>query len=131
MENASVFRDKFACPRRIDAPEFEKVDYWRDGADRWTGESTAWPHSYAMPRFCSYCGGIHPDDAFNLVVEGWAMTLTENHYKFFMTPDNGEQTPVPHVKLYLMHFSQEQVLRMDDVFRARRSFMVAPSEVKN
>lgn len=116
---------KFACPRRIDAPEGEALDYWRAGVERWNINGARWPEGASMPRACSYCGGVHPGDAIDLLIDGWALEMSDHHYKFYMQPDNGAERPLPPVKLYLMHFSQEEVLRADDVIRARRAFMTS------
>jgi hypothetical protein len=117
--------EKFACPRRADAPEGEALDYWRAGGERWNINGARWPESSNMPRVCSYCGGVHPGDAIALLADGWSLGLSEQHYKFYMQPDSGEADPLPPLKLYLMHFSQTEVLRADDVIRARRAFMTA------
>lgn len=120
-------REKFVCPRRIVRDLQE--DEWRDGATRWTGKSgfEVWPDGFMKPHTCSYCGGIHPDDAIELLIDGWEFEQTEKPWKFYMHPPGGEAYPVPAVKVYLMHWTREQVARVQDVVRTRRVFIEAAS----
>jgi hypothetical protein len=67
---------------------------------RWGGE---------QPRTCSFCGGIHPDDAVALIKAGWRVGVTDKRYKRYMEPPQGTGYPLPPVKLYTQHFSPEQI----------------------
>jgi len=91
---------------------------------------TYWPWGFKKPRTCSYCGGIHPDDALRLLKEGWEVDTTTKTYKRYMDPPGYAEyiqkftanirkcidvliphieSPVPPVKLYVYHFSQKQI----------------------
>lgn len=95
-----------------------------------------WLWKWGPPRTCSFCGGIHPEDAIRLVSEGWEVETTfGKSYKryleapgykahiekmseiarttrdFSMLPDYW--SPVPPVKVYVAHFSQDQVDRFN------------------
>lgn len=62
------------------------------------------------PRTCSFCGGIHPDDAARLVREGWHVGSTDKAYKRYLEPPTHRSGGlIPPVKLYVQHFSPGQV----------------------
>jgi hypothetical protein len=120
--------EQFLCPRRAGyvADEF---DTWRTGSERWdSGDWIQWPESFVKPRTCSHCGGVHPDDAIELLTEGWSLEMTDKGYKFYMHPPE-RHSVVPPVKLYLMHWTHEQVARADEIVRARRQFMTDARDV--
>lgn len=83
-------------------------------ANRW------WPSPYKggtvwqidwQPRTCSYCGGVHPDDAIRLHEEGWIVESTTKNYKFYLKPPGAGWAPVPPVKVYLAHFDSPAIKR--------------------
>lgn len=98
---------------------------------------TRWPGSGEMPQTCSFCGGIHPDDAARLVREGWEIESTTKPYKKYLNPPgylvamnaliatrrqksyNGPRAPTPPVKLYIQHFSSEQIVAFNDAIDSR------------
>lgn len=103
---------------------------WYSGGTRWE-----WPW---QPRACSYCGGGHPDDIIRLLREGWEIEGTTKPYKRYVAPprigvralsgpycdDHKGQpiklpvrawSPVPPVKLYTPHFSEEQIKIANDL----------------
>lgn len=83
------------------------------GGDRWEWR---W-----QPRTCSYCGGVHPDDAIRLISEGWRSGGTTKSYKRYLEP-SGKWSPVPPVKLYVHHFDDEHIKRFNaalDAYRKR------------
>jgi hypothetical protein len=108
----------------------ENADLWH-----WSGE---------VPRTCSFCGGVHPEDAIRLVSDGWEVESTSKSYKRYLTPpgsalrhhaflaslrdrsrEPGEGvpsvwSPTPPVKLYAMHFDADQIGRLDDAMRKSR-----------
>jgi hypothetical protein len=143
------------CPRRTGElgpwPRTEGLDWWETG--RWAatqGEADAevadfmstpgaggighvlWSYGGEQPRTCSFCGGIHPDDAVTLLKAGWEVGVTDKGYKRYLEPPGHREhhealmqwlrggregeapegrypSPVPPVKVYTMHFSPEQV----------------------
>lgn len=119
---------QFNCPRRLIGLA-RPYDEWRNGRERWNEDSN-WPSALSKPRTCSYCGGAHPDDVIPLLVAGWHLETTDKPYKFYVRPSSSSESaePTPCVKVYLMHWSQEQVMRADAVMRARRAF--APSSAE-
>ena len=100
------------------------------------GTTWEWPW---QPRTCSFCGGVHPEDAARLVMEGWDAGVTDKDYKWYLEPPgtreryiramkalrsevradpaHKEERPgwaaVPPVKLYLQHFSTEQITKLN------------------
>ena len=95
------------------------------------GTTWEWPW---QPRTCSFCGGVHPEDAARLVQEGWEMHGTDKGYKHYMEPPGSRArharimqsihvleeparraevwqgwSAVPPVKLYVQHFNSEQI----------------------
>lgn len=130
-------KDRFMCPRRNEAGPWRQVqeDYWRQ--DYWEkGEN--WKLTF-VPRACSFCGGINPEDAKRLIEMGWEIEPTTKGYKRYMHPkgyreymnatlksikEKGDMPkdyiadywePKPPVKLYVMHFDVDQ----------RKSFNIA------
>ena len=122
-------KDKFMCPRRNEGGPWAMVadDYWR--TDGWE-EGDNWKISF-IPRTCSFCGGIHPEDAIRLIEMGWEVEPTTKGYKRYMHPkgyrermnatvesvkEKGKMpdyrsdywSPKPNVKLYVMHFDKDQ-----------------------
>ena len=94
---------------------------------------TLWPGG-PRPRTCSYCGGVHPEDAIELLKAGWTVEATSKAYKRYLEPpgyreqmrdwkpggppsENWIESPVPPVKLYVYHLNQEQIDRFNDVKR--------------
>ena len=123
-------KDKFMCPRRSEGGPWAMVadDYWR--TDYWD-KGDDWKLTF-IPRVCSFCGGIHPEDAGKLIEMGWEVEPTTKGYKRYMHPkgyrermdavlesvkDKGDLpkdytseywAPKPRVKLYVMHFDEDQ-----------------------
>lgn len=102
--------EKQTCPDRFwfgVHNKSEGLDSWV--VDRWMprsdGGTVVWGWSW-MPRSCSFCGGIHPDDAIRLVREGWKVEATGKFYKRYLNPPDGLGV-VPPVKLYVFHFDLE------------------------
>ena len=147
------------CPRRAEGvlPGYPDHDEWvtnhwiadHDEAERKRQEWLAnnpnssigatqgeWLWSWGPPRTCSFCGGIHPEDAIRLISEGWEVDPTTKPYKRYLEPpgmrqkhkaliaalDRGDDSfrsvpsvwsPGPPVKLYTMHFDQDQIDRFN------------------
>lgn len=122
-------KEKFMCPRRSEGGPWAMVadDYWR--ADGWV-EGDNWKISF-IPRTCSFCSGIHPEDAKKLIEMGWGVEPTTKGYKRYMHPKGYREylnatlksvkekgdlpnnksdywSPKPNVKLYVMHFDEDQ-----------------------
>jgi hypothetical protein len=112
----------FNCPRRVVLVQ-RAHDAWCSGSEYWgTQPRDYWPATVPKPRVCSYCHGVHPDDVIPLLVAGWEFERTDKPYKFYVQPPRGQEAPRPPVKAYLMHWTQQQVMRADEVMRAHRSF---------
>jgi hypothetical protein len=101
--------ESITCPRRIGdfgpwARE-EGLDAWERGrwaatqeeADAEVAEYMAanprggignvlWCYPGEQPRTCSFCGGIHPDDAVELLRAGWTVDCTGKSYKRYLEP---------------------------------------------
>lgn len=79
---------------RKEGPQFVASDDW-----------FRWPW---IPRACPHCGGVHPEDALQLVREGWAAAFGRADKAVLHPPGYGGGqgwTPVPPVKAYLAHFT--------------------------
>lgn len=136
--------DPQTCPRRVREVgpwrRDEYLDYWR--RDRWNRKDNKWPSEFPKPRTCSFCGGIHPEDALSLLQQGWEVGRTDKFYKRYLNPPGSAayqqaiiqglrerrlRTEVettsppdhprssPMVKLYTMHFSEEQADRFNEL----------------
>ncbi len=159
------------CPSRIsqgrDDPSDPNPDQWE--TDRWCADeekvkamhdeedkkhkpgtffrgpwNDRWLWSWGPPRTCSYCGGIHPEDAIRVMQEGWEVEGTDKFYKKYINPpgthtqheafiasikDHKREpgqgvpsvwSPAPPVKLYTDHLTQDQIDRFNEVLRERR-----------
>lgn len=138
--------EKQMCPRRTGHVIEESIPYdvWRPGAARWgTHPSDKFPEGFEKPRTCSFCGGVHPEDAIALLKLGWELDSTGKWYKAYMEPPGtmlqrnriikaiGNQEkekeafrvphvhPSPPVKLYTMHFSETQIREVNDYLKAQ------------
>lgn len=89
-------------------------------------DADLWRFTGLVPRTCSFCGGIHPDDAIALIGMGWTVDPTTKGYKRYLEPPKavgGEElkwSPVPPVKLYVYHFTTEQIDRFNAILESRR-----------
>ena len=142
------------CPRRIREvgpwPRSEGLDHWERGLWASTqAEADAevaahptggighvlWSYGGEQPRTCSFCGGIHPDDAIALIEGGWEVEGTTKGYKRYLNPpgyaayqeaaiaalrrrdavptEGRVESPVPPVKLYVQHFDEAQIARFN------------------
>lgn len=109
--------DQVSCPRRFVAGATES-DGW--DTDRWeprgaSDTSTFFPQGFQPPRTCSYCGGVHPQDALDLMQKGWRIEATDKSYKRYMHPPHGTREASPPVKLYVMHLTPEQIDRFNSL----------------
>lgn len=156
----SVVRDRRVklepqtCPRRMGEMgpwEYKPLlDHWERGrwaatkeeADAEVAEFMArnpngsmgnvlWCYPGEQPRTCSFCGGVHPEDAIALIRAGWTSGGTTKAYKRYLEPPGYAKwerdtfanvpvsewgktkppypSPIPPVKLYTMHFTPEQI----------------------
>lgn len=95
-----------------------------------------WLWDWGPPRTCSFCGGIHPEDAMRLLGEGWEHEKAKS-YKGYLEPPGSRTrsdaflasikdksrevgqgvpsvwSPTPPVKMYVAHFSDEQLARLN------------------
>lgn len=151
--------EKQTCPRRMGEMgpwEYaEGLDEWR--RDRWTADraaaereaadyeaahpgSTAAPHDWrgpgGLPRTCSFCGGIHPEDCIALIGQGWETERTDKRYKLYLHPPGtmaayrdpaatlagpSAWSPTPPVKVYLQHFTPDQCDRANKAMADRKA----------
>ena len=66
-------------------------------------------------RACSFCGGMHPDDAIAFVKAGCEVEGTDKGYKRYL---RGQGIGGPG-KLYIQHFSKDQVAEFNNALRTR------------
>jgi len=138
-----VMHEKQTCPRRVDQGKDRLgvgLDSWSEG--RWSNniEPDKWKWPW-IPRTCSYCGCIHPEDAIKLLDELWEPWYTIKAYKIYLEPPgtgfkhnqlmkvigdgDGEDrifslpgwSPVPPVKFYSWHGSEEQLKKINELAR--------------
>lgn len=88
------------------------------------------------PLTCSFCGGSRPLDVMRLIAAGWEIEPTTKGYKYYIHPPgtveyrrklmeafrSGQltetfQQPVPPVKLYTYHCSEEELQRINHLLR--------------
>lgn len=117
-------------------------------SSRWgTFYGAKWPEGFTKPRTCTNCGGVDPEGATRLIEEGWEVEGTGKSYKRYLNPpgchaarhafiesvrdgaldDPGRaallprvETPIPPVKLYVAHFSEEQIARLNQAVALNR-----------
>lgn len=124
---------KHICPRRKEIP----ASLWRGDGDEWLIL-----HDFQdAPRCCTYCGGAHPDDVLDLMEGGWEIEPTTEAYKRYLNSPgtrkhrisflnamqnamknksddilSSKDLPQFHgftVKVYIQHFSEEQIRRFN------------------
>jgi hypothetical protein len=102
-------------------------------ADLWL-----WPGD--VPRTCSFCGSLHPEDVLRLLAEGWEHERAKSYKGYMHRPgwatksaaflaslrDLGREPgqgvpsvwePTPPAKFYVMHFTAEQLQRLNELLR--------------
>ncbi|MCV0398532.1 MAG: hypothetical protein K5785_00900 [Nitrosarchaeum sp.] len=83
------------CPRRIN--EIGPWNYQEDDSDHWKDDC------------CSFCGSINPDKVIELIKSGYTITRTDKNYKIYLNYPSHVKAPNGSGKVYLMHFSREQI----------------------
>lgn len=111
---------KLTCNRRMQElgpwKRKKNLDYWRSGDDRWKEEGS-WPEGFPKPRVCSFCSGIHPDDAIRLISMGWESDYAKS-YKRYLNPPEGVKSPSPPVKLYIQHLNTNHINKFNKALAA-------------
>lgn len=63
--------------------------------ERWPGGSAGsqlWIRDFLpVPRTCSFCGGINPEDAIRLMGQGWEDDPTGKSYKCYLGPPGSDE----------------------------------------
>ena len=130
------------CPRRMrEAGPWE----YKEGLDRWKNDrweprgndTVVFPEGFEKPRTCSFCGCANHDDVIKLIEAGWEIEITGKRYKAYLHPPGyraairsvlsgamqgqapAGQSPVPPVKFYSMHATQEQIDRINALHQAQ------------
>lgn len=105
---------------------------------------TYWPKGEPKPRTCSFCGSCHPDDALALLRRGWDVEPTDKLYKRYLHPPMhrahrravaeamrrsgsdpvrtqiiSSRSPVPPVKIYVGHFTEDQIREWNRILAMR------------
>jgi hypothetical protein len=71
-------------------------------------------------RTCSFCGGIHPDDAIALLKSGCVLQATDNACKYFINASD-DTSLIPPVKLYGNHASPDHAKQINEILATRRT----------
>ena len=133
------------CPREKGAPKIPGLETAWVTREKILGDS--WKEEWGeQPKFCSYCGGINPQDALRLVFAGWELEKAiGKDYKYYMHPpgygefherfcefikhpalERGEaakdwpefdQPSIP-IKLYTYHLSEEERQRINHMLES-------------
>jgi hypothetical protein len=70
-----------------------------------------WFHKW-VPRSCTFCGSIYPEDAIRLCSEGWTVDrVSDAKYSFFPR----EWIPKPQVVLFSVHVTFKQLKKLEEV----------------
>ena len=132
--------------RAEDLDEWRRDRWFTDEAedqryrDEWQAKhgtdmpSRMWRGPGPLPRICSFCGGINPEDAIALIEAGWEVGATTKGYKRYLNPPGSGTrhqammhnmsegrgylapsvwSPTPPVKLYVQHFTEAQIERFN------------------
>jgi len=125
---------KQRCPRRNESPNPEGYGDGTATPDHWQLR-----HGRKGPRFCSYCGSLHPDDFMAVAREGGGVLgPTDKNYKVYVTIESVQYTPTSTVytngkkekttklprqtaqlKFYFQHLSDDQRREFVDLYNAR------------
>lgn len=108
-------------------------DKFGDDVAQHPTQPQVWLGPGSVPRFCSFCGSLHPDDAIELVELGWEVIGTTKTYKRYLEPPGtalsrsvtikrlrGNDKVVPpsvwkaQLKVYIMHFDKDQAKRWNE-----------------
>lgn len=137
----SEAQPEFSCPRRLEnqpSMPAELSDYWFE--NRWGRlKGDYFPDDTKPPRTCSYCGGINPQDAITLISQGWEVEPTTKRFKRYLHPKGytayiqelinriprapeaaAVQSPIPPVKVYVQHFSVDQINEFNSLINRLR-----------
>lgn len=147
--------EEIVCPSRVSQGRKGcGKDYWHEKTwshycPKHNPHAQGWPiwNWSWEPRTCSYCLGIHPDDAVKLLEEGWEVETTGKSYKRYLNPPGTSQRtqrlikkirekpadpkdcfkgvpsvwgPAPPVKVYLWHFAEDDAKRFNDALDEQR-----------
>lgn len=137
-----LFAEKKTCGRRM--TDFGPWEY-KEGLDRWEHGYLRWGRVrkffdwlkrniterkrfyggtrwdwHWMPRVCSFCGCVHPDDAVRLIKEGWTVDGTTKRYKRYLEPPVGFHSTPP-VKVYVQDFTSEDVVNFNNAIDEMRN----------
>ncbi len=127
------------CPRRSEGPAItDGPDRWEPGDARWNAQRP-WPGPGPAPRTCSFCGGVHPDDVLTLLRDhAWESHGTDKSYKKYLEPPgtraahqalmrtgqraaDAPRSPTPPAKVYLQHWTDEQMAHANTLIEARKT----------
>lgn len=111
-------RDRWAATKAED--EQRKKDFYAQAPPNSTYGSQLWRWGTEVPRSCTKCGSLHPEDALKLVFAGWTVEAADNKPKWYLHPPKNTGAPVPPVKLYGWHLEPADVTALNDVIRANR-----------
>ncbi len=89
------------CPRRMG--DFGPWEH-EANLDSWERRDLALGHN---TRYCSFCGGLHPDDAVALILDGAHIEGTTKGYKKYLHHPALKHTNGT-AKVYVMHLSKPQ-----------------------
>ncbi len=81
------------CPRRLG--EIGPWDHEETDQDAWRDDNT-----------CSFCGGLKPETALELIKRGWNIVTTDKNYKIYLDAGSFRK------KVYLQHFTEEQLIAL-------------------
>jgi hypothetical protein len=104
----------------------EDADLWQ--LDNWDVKK-GWKGPVPVPRVCSYCGSISFADLKVLTQAGWFIHVAKL-YKGFLFPFNPKMntlalsdrwSPSPVVKFYTHHFTEDQVIYINELITQRRT----------
>jgi len=101
--------EKQMCPRRGELggmPLAKGVE----GPDRWERRMFR-----SKMRYCSWCGGLHPEDALEAIGKGKRDERTTKRYKFYLS---GKEFQNGQAKVYVQHFSKQQLEELNSLIRA-------------
>ena len=93
-------QEKFTCPRNAFGDQFGKA-HW---------------DTVGTYRVCSYCGGMHPEDAITAIKTYGPRIIEETTKalkKYIRVPGLKEEVK----KVYIGHFTEEQIVRYNQAIK--------------
>ncbi len=105
------------CPRRQENP----------GPWSFIPDKDTWRENESGRLTCSYCGSLAPELFMEAVEAGYSVVPTDKNYKAYVNIPRQRSDRYPDMeKVYFMHLSQSQMLRLTDLLNQKKVNFAEP-----